>query len=116
MTTSMEDNVTEFTPETWRVGFDDGSAGPDNYSDYLVITSVTTNEVVVSGASGETIEGRSWCFGIKSLAHARLIAAAPDLLAALEALFRLQATRHDDDGPEFDQARAAIGKARGEGS
>ena len=44
-------------------------------------------------------------------ANARLIAAAPDLLAALEAL----ADVPDVQGwPETDQARAAIAKAKGE--
>lgn len=39
-----------------------------------------------------------------------LIAAAPDLLAALEAVVRVA----DRATVEFDQARAAIAKARGE--
>lgn len=43
-------------------------------------------------------------------ADARLIAAAPDLLEALEAVVRV-ADRATD---EFDMARAAIAKARGE--
>lgn len=56
-------------------------------------------------------------------ANARLIAAAPDLLAALEDLVGLAAAAmHDanrdggeyDDGVELAAARAAIAKARGE--
>lgn len=48
-------------------------------------------------------------------ANARLIAAAPDLYAAVEALLALHAddgTR--DDVPEWKAARAALAKARGE--
>ena len=43
----------------------------------------------------------------------RLIAAAPELLAALQALLQLQ-TRYTNVGmTEFDNARAAIAKATG---
>jgi hypothetical protein len=45
----------------------------------------------------------------EELANARLIAAAPDLLAALEALLS-----YDDMVECADMARAAIAKARGE--
>jgi hypothetical protein len=47
-------------------------------------------------------------------ANARLIAAAPDLLAALETLERaVSKMRHtlDDDDPALERARAAIAKA-----
>ena len=43
-------------------------------------------------------------------ANARLIAAAPDLLAALEGVLRVA----DRATVEFDAARAAIAKARGQ--
>lgn len=48
----------------------------------------------------------------KSLDHpdARLIAAAPDLLAALEAVVKVA----DRETNEFDMARTAIAKAKGE--
>jgi hypothetical protein len=46
---------------------------------------------------------------------ARLIAAAPDLLAALEDLLLVANVRIDDTRcPVFDHARAVIAKARGE--
>jgi hypothetical protein len=45
-------------------------------------------------------------------ANAHLIAAAPDLLAALQTLVE-QAERHDAVGLYWDQARAAIAKAEG---
>lgn len=49
-------------------------------------------------------------------ANARLIAAAPDLLEALEALLRVETEWGDPTGPEWDNARAAIARARGEQS
>jgi hypothetical protein len=45
-----------------------------------------------------------------NLANAHLISAAPDLLEALEAVVRVADRKTD----EFDKARAAIAKAKGE--
>ncbi len=45
-----------------------------------------------------------------SIANARLIAAAPDLLEALKGVLRVADRKTD----EFDAARAAIAKAEGE--
>lgn len=53
--------------------------------------------------------------GARQLSHARLIAAAPDLLEALRGL--LAAVQHsvcENSGPAQDAARAAIKKAIGE--
>lgn len=52
------------------------------------------------------------CIGVPhdQEANARLIAAAPDLLEALEAVVRVA----DRDTVEFRMARAAIAKAKGE--
>ena len=51
-------------------------------------------------------------------ANARLIAAAPELYEALEAMVAAWHTRYCDDGPDLDEieqrARAALAKARGE--
>jgi hypothetical protein len=49
------------------------------------------------------------CDGILNIDDARLIAAAPDLLAALEAL-----VQKNTDSPEHLAAQAAIAKAKGE--
>jgi hypothetical protein len=46
--------------------------------------------------------------------HARLIAAAPDLLAALEKLLKSAATHHYSNLEGVIEARAAIAKAKGE--
>ena len=46
-----------------------------------------------------------------TLANARLIAAAPDLLAALEDLCAAYAACNGKDHPAYKQARAAIAKA-----
>ena len=63
------------------------------------------------------------CTGLKGEDRARLIAAAPDLLAALEGMIRSHAPtinglckicRHYGDDCEANAARAAIAKARGE--
>lgn len=45
--------------------------------------------------------------------NARLIAAAPDLLAALEALHHRYVLAIGNEGPEAIAARAAIAKAKG---
>ena len=76
------------TAGPWRVGYADGSGGgnPDDYNDYFVITSVADGEEVVSGTSGDTSDMRSYCYGIENEDDARLIAAAPDLLTACQAI------------------------------
>lgn len=60
----------------------------------------------------------TWTRGESSEANARLIAAAPDLLAALQVVLRDYAAVHDigdiEMQPAIYQARAAIAKATGE--
>ena len=48
------------------------------------------------------------------VANARLIAAAPDMLAALEAMMEAHCGRQPCNGPFHQGAWAAIAKARGE--
>lgn len=52
----------------------------------------------------------SWDGAVDNAANARLIAAAPDLLEALQGVLRVA----DRKTAEFDAARAAIAKATGE--
>lgn len=79
------------TPGKWRVN---GKYIDSNQSDGMI------QEVAWLGDVG---------YGDR-MANARLIAAAPDLLEALQAVVRV-ADRQTD---EFDMARAAISKALGE--
>ena len=99
-------NETKHTPGPWRI--EDGEEGG-----YRIHYS----GLVSNGASvvvGQLISGYT-----PSLEDARLIAAAPELLAALEnALEDMRkhyACLPDDPGTdEMRQARAAIAKAKGE--
>lgn len=81
------------TPVPWRAHF----AGVNNERDIRNIFDVV-------GSNGQTVADCLW------EEDAQLIAAAPDLLKALEGVLRV-ADRQTD---EFDAARAAIKKARGE--
>lgn len=55
-------------------------------------------------------------YGANDREHARLIAAAPDLYAALSTLLAWAAEHTDDEGrAEFQQAADALARARGEG-
>ena len=97
------------TPGPWTVDYTD-----DNlriYAGDLLIAEVngSTESIEVRGLDAETTEANTW-----------LIAAAPDLLAALERILaRVETfnllTEHGDNAKVVEQARAAIGKARGQG-
>ena len=71
---------------------------------------------------GLSDDGYMCVSGICSEADARLIAAAPDLLEALQSLLPMLDEWHDEfpdhvgdkEGPAIDAARAAIAKATGE--
>lgn len=90
----------EFTPGPW-VGSPDGWSV--RASDYRVAN------VVATSPDGER----------RHEANARLIAAAPDLLAALEGLIastEAVAREHPDElwlGSEYEAAKAAVKQARG---
>jgi hypothetical protein len=74
---------TEHTPGPWRVAFSDGTG--ENY------ITADNDKVVVSGA-----ECGAWRpTGVRFPADGRLIAAAPDLLAACEAFAKYDAMDAD---------------------
>lgn len=89
--------TTKHTPGPWHVDDDDGT-----------ILSEDGSEVFASHCSGD------WHYIAALPADRRLIAAAPDLLAACEAA--LQAMDAIDVGTSWisDALRAAIAKAKGE--
>lgn len=82
-----------------------------------------TGEMLVRAENGDTVT-RVCCYGPQSetpfsqAANARLIAAAPELLAALQVMVRDYAAVHDigdvEMQPAIYQARAAIATATGE--
>lgn len=69
------------------------------HSDYTITTNGNTGFANVTGDNWGQAE-----------ANANLFAAAPELLEALEGVLRVA----DRKTPEFDAARAAIAKARGQ--
>ena len=60
-----------------------------------------------------TTPALAYAFSISDEANARLIAAAPDLLAALEALFEDKYLADPINADRMRAARAAIAKAKG---
>ena len=91
---------TKFTPGPWRYDRTNGSP--------------TTGEHMIAGAKpGYLAEVRD-CGSGDVHANAHLIAAAPDLYAALYALLKANLSCDDDNIDAADAARAALAKARGE--
>lgn len=95
-----------YTPGPWSV-FGDPNDHPGIEADDLAISVVVYGEPceVEAGIQGRTSD-EAW-------ANARLIAAAPDLLEALEALEMRVRVVVGAHAPELKGARAAIAKARG---
>ena len=93
------------TPGPWTVDYTDDHLRL--YAGDLLIVEVngSTEHIKVRGLDEETTQANAW-----------LIAAAPDLLAALERILaRLEMLNlfieRDEDAKVVEQARAAIGKA-----
>lgn len=99
-------STTKHTPGPWRAVIDsDFTPGidADDIGESIVVIGPNnlSTDLGIWGRCREEAE-----------ANAHLIAAAPDLLAALQTLVE-QAERHDAVGLYWDQARAAIAKAEG---
>lgn len=92
---------------------------------WIVKQTSSGNPFVYEGATGKTVAGvalvKKDCDREESEANARLIAAAPELLAALERTADVLEYYNENKGPTRDSAlcdlfaiaRAAIAKARG---
>lgn len=83
------------------------SSGPHGYGAHDGVTVTDNRGLVVAVAVGDVPE-------LDAMANARLIAAAPDLLAALNRLINATAIlppSMDEPGSAMAQARAAIRKA-----
>jgi hypothetical protein len=97
---------TKWTPGTWSVETDTCDCGGDYGCDH--------GEFPYALKASET---RLASFDDASMEDAHLLAASPDLYAALQALLRLEGVRDDEDA-ELNQARlasiAALKRARGE--
>lgn len=89
--------TTQHTPGPWVVD--------RSHPDWVEGTTIWANDVVIAHAVADQHH--------QTEANARLIAAAPDLLAALEACLRRLDAHDDQSAPECLAARAAIAKATG---
>jgi hypothetical protein len=73
---------------------------------------------IIYGALGEHVAGLrgSSLDADETLANARLISCAPEMLDALEGILEwwFQSENDGDDSPLFENARAIISKAKGE--
>jgi hypothetical protein len=94
---------TPHTPGPWTV--DRSDDGPLIYTGDLLIASVSgsTEHIQVQGLDEKTTEANAW-----------LMAAAPDLLAALERILEHGEWGNLKDAEVVNQARAAITKAKGQ--
>lgn len=91
------------TPGPWFIG-DDNNAGCEVIAGPVAIPLDRMGRSPDAG--GEYVISRE-----EMIANSRLIAAAPDLLAALERLERLSGSAMATDDPAREWARAAIAKA-----
>lgn len=95
---------TKFTPGPWHIEEWDGESRP-------VLVGGDKHYALVPAKGAEVHEDQTW-------ANAHLCAAAPDLYAALEAMFAVGTTSECHEGPcghkACGLAKAALAKARGE--
>jgi hypothetical protein len=87
--------------------------GPWDYESFALSEEIVSNDKVIA-----TVYSRHCTFPEEMRANARLIAAAPDLLEALQELYHLIDSAHDGERvftTEMQKkAKAAIAKATGE--
>lgn len=107
------------TPGPWRVKCDVPEPFPRHPHDVVAFMVVAPTGPVaeVCAPSGHMAGSRDGTWRERAEANARLIAAAPELLAALEGLVAHvedDHVLHDGDCDPVVQARAAIAKAKGE--
>ncbi|WP_410738335.1 hypothetical protein [Citrobacter portucalensis] len=95
------------TPGEWS--FSHSSASDDNVACIEINSSESLHEIAYLQSTPSSIGKYEQTYLDKTIANAHLIAAAPELLKALQAVVRV-ADRQTD---EFDMARAAIAKALG---
>lgn len=105
------DGVTEHTPGPWYVGYQPtgDESGPDGGHEY-------DGNVYAEGDNGPDVFDNIVAQCIDSEASARLIAAAPDLLAVLQRILGNVHPYYDGAAlsDALTDARAAIGKATGQ--
>ena len=120
-TTDAGRGEAKHTPGPWKLPFDGkGSAWQESKYPFLWTSSVTTRPVTRDDGQCCAVLGHK-CYGEtqdEALANARLIAAAPDLLAACEAAlpYLQEAWKRDGIGGQFemmDALRNAIASAKG---
>ena len=111
------------TPGPWATYFcNPGERNGVIYSESLSEFSANICELVADTCikDNDRRRGDKWVFSEQRAADARLIAAAPDLLWALEKMLRehdalqMAENKTDDRWPAATYARATIAKARGE--
>lgn len=108
------------TPGPWATYFcNPGQRNGVIYSESLPESSASICDLVadICIKDNDRRRGDKWVYSEQRAADARLIAAAPDLLTALDDLLAyLEGYDHDypEAAPKFDRARAAIAKARGQ--
>jgi len=94
--------MNKFTPGPWEV------VDHECYPGIIVVKGPASPITIVTSATDIDPAGH-----VRRVSDARLIAAAPDLLEALEAIIASEC-RQPDVGCAWTKARAAIARARGE--
>ena len=101
------------TPGKWS--FSHSSASDDNVACIEINSSESLHEVAYLQSTPSSIGKYEQTSFDKTISNAHMIAAAPDLLEALQSIIELQTRGYVVLGDKYtDMARAAISKALGE--